>query len=100
VLPDGTKVMGVVTVRQPVTSETFVSTTLVFDDTDELFRACVIANRMIGSGRANNGGGVVPIDYGELLLADEGVRWVRGWDESSEPALLAAYKLWRSGHGR
>lgn len=99
-LPDGEKVMGVGTTMQTIpAAEAFgtINVTTVFGTTahDQCFYAVVIANRMIGSG--NSGGGVAPFDYGEPVPSDEGIRWVRGWDDSAKEAMLAAYKLHRSG---
>ena len=59
-----------------------------------LLRGCRSRTRIASV--SPNGGGVVPADLGEVNLADEGTRWVRGWDPAACDALLAANKLRRA----
>ena len=89
-LADGEKVL---VLGSMVTGCTvFSSTTAFFSNTVLVYYAVVIAGCAMAS-VSPNGGGVVPGNLGAVNLADEGTRWVRGWDPAARDALLAANKL-------
>jgi hypothetical protein len=72
------------------------SSTISLNSADHtVFYAVVVAGCAVASA-SSQGRGVVPTDLGRVDLADEGTRWVRGWDQTAREALLAANKLTES----
>lgn len=95
-LADGEKILFLRSVPFTYTIADTTSTIVVAGEeagTRSLFYAVVIAGHALASMNPGGGGGLTPADLGAVDLADEGTRWVRGWDNEARDALLAANKL-------